>query len=106
MNRWASILPLQTFGRTVHQLGTPLILGGAPTPMPAPRYLVIEQRPDGHFLLRYSESGQFAGDTWHLNLEEAQGQARFEFGETLTWMVVPESESNPVSWLMTLGDRR
>jgi len=41
--------------------------------------LEIEDTDDGFLLLRYDKDGAFAGDTWHLTVEEAKEQAAFEF---------------------------
>jgi len=58
--------------------------------MPWPRVLLIEERPDGVFLDRYDEHGRSAGDTWHMNLQDAQDQAEDEYGGMLTeWREVP-----------------
>jgi hypothetical protein len=34
--------------------------------------------------MRYTEAGEFAGDTWHENKEDAVHQAEFEFGDGLS----------------------
>src|SRR5947209_16655200 len=49
------------------------------TPMPPASILIVDQQPDGIFLLRYSSRGEFAGDTWHEDFEEAKSQAEFEY---------------------------
>lgn len=41
----------------------------------APRSLLDGRDPDGYFLIRYSKSGEFAGDTWHGAFEDATDQA-------------------------------
>ena len=54
--------------------------------------LVIEQKPDGVFLYRLTDSGEYAGDTWHESIEAAKDQAVFEYGESLgTWQPIPAS---------------
>jgi len=58
--------------------------------MEAPALVAIEEKPDGVFLFRFTANGEVVGDTWHMNVEEAQQQARFEFGELLSeWKAVP-----------------
>jgi len=53
--------------------------------LPPAALLIIDEEPEGGWLLiRYSGSGQFAGDTWHENLEEAKRQAHSEFG-SVSW---------------------
>lgn len=45
---------------------------------PASRIEIVDA--DGGFLLvRYSASGEFAGDTWHATVDEAKRQALVEF---------------------------
>lgn len=53
------------------------------------------ERDEGHFLYRYARDGEFAGDTWHQSLEEAKGQANWEYGLQLQWVEVsvPDSEA-------------
>jgi hypothetical protein len=54
--------------------------------------LLIEQDEydGGFFLYRYTAAGVSAGDTWHLNLEDAKHQADFEFDGLITpWIDVP-----------------
>lgn len=46
---------------------------------PAPSFVVIEEQEGAFSLLRYTRSGEFAGDTWHLTLDEAKAQAEFEY---------------------------
>lgn len=47
-------------------------------------YLLIIQKaepPDvGWFLLAYSLQGDFKGDTWHDSLEDAEDQAKAQYG--------------------------
>ena len=80
----------------------PESLSGAPTEaLGWPRVLVIEYRPDGIFLLRYTEDGSFAGDTWHQALEDAQAQAVYEYGSSLsTWTAIPESADDPLAFAL------
>jgi hypothetical protein len=42
-------------------------------------------------LYRYTADGTFAGDTWHQSLDDAKGQADFEYGKALgSWQQIPE----------------
>lgn len=67
--------------------------------LPWPRILVIETKPDGIFLFRFTEDGKCVGDTWHMNLEEAQSQAEAEYGTHLSkWNDVPDAVEDPVSY--------
>jgi hypothetical protein len=59
--------------------------------MPAAAVVILEEHSEGVFLDRYSESGAFAGDTWHQTVELAKEQARFEFDvEPAGWETVPD----------------
>jgi hypothetical protein len=79
---------------TRHFLGLPPQLTGGVdhrVPLPQPRILIIDQDPEGFLLLRYSDSGEFGGDTWHSELEDAKQQAEFEYrGFIVGWRPVPE----------------
>ena len=80
---------------TQHFAGLPVALGGRAEErrlLPRAVLVLIEPRDDGVFLYRYSETGEFGGDTWHASVEEAKDQAAFEFGESLApWQPVPDS---------------
>lgn len=69
---------------------------------PWPTVLLIRAGQDAGFLLyRYTQDGQFAGDTWHMTLDEAKDQADFEFGEGLgPWRSVPEEVADPVTFAL------
>lgn len=59
--------------------------------MPAAQVVVIEEKKSGIFLYRLDANGADCGDTWHLSVEEAKHQARFEYGDALsTWRVMPD----------------
>lgn len=66
--------------------------------MPRPDLVVIDERPEGVFLLGLTANGEFAGDTWHRSVEEAKDQAAHQFGANLRWTSIPESESDPVQY--------
>ena len=70
MRRWAA-RTAGVEGRTGHLVGT--------TPMPPAVLAVIEERPDGVFILRWAADGSFAGDTWHMDRASARAQAEFEY---------------------------
>jgi hypothetical protein len=58
--------------------------------LPRPQVLVIEEKPDGIFLFRYTADGRFGGDTWHQDLAEAREQAEYEYEGALgAWREVP-----------------
>jgi len=63
--------------------------------------LIIEEQADGFFLYRYTTGAAFAGDTWHLTLDEAKEQAVFEYGDALGgWNSVPESSEDAVKYAL------
>ena len=68
-------------------------------PMQAPVLIAIEEKPDGVFLFRFTADGQVVGDTWHMTVEEAQQQARFEFPDLLSdWKSVPADVEDVVAF--------
>jgi hypothetical protein len=68
--------------------------------MPSAAVLVIERSEDGVLLIRYTESGGFAGDTWHPNTDEAQEQAAYEFGDSVSvWREIPTDVNDVVAFL-------
>jgi hypothetical protein len=87
MRRFARVGPNSGTPKVIHRIG--------PSPseqdtLPSAALLVIDSAHDGTFLYRFSERGDFAGDTWHGSVDEAEQQARFEYGP-LTW-----EEGSPV----------
>ena len=78
---------------TKHYRGLPPAITGGKDQrelMKAPVLIAIEEKSDGVFLLRFGADGQLVGDTWHMTVEEAKQQARFEFGDLLQWKAVPD----------------
>jgi hypothetical protein len=105
MNRWGLVLRDNVIGKTTHQVGLPKSLSGTePQPLPQARLLVIQEQPDGFFLYRYSGDGDFAGDTWHASLEDAFGQAAFEFSVPPgDWAAIPPEQPDAVKFLRRGG---
>jgi len=70
----------------------------ADSELPAAHRVEIESGKagdEGFCLNRYDVQGRFAGDTWHLTLEEAMEQAEFEFEIPPDgWEVVAEDEED------------
>jgi hypothetical protein len=65
------------------------------------RHVVTEEHPEGTYLFRYADDWSFSGDTWHPNLEEALGQAQWEFSvDQLLWRPITKQE------LLTLTNGR
>lgn len=75
--------------------------GGPQEQMPAPAVLVIEPDPSGFYLFGYAADGSFAGDTWHEDLEAAQGQATFAYGRYLgRWQEIPSEVEDPAAYAL------
>jgi hypothetical protein len=62
------------------------------TTLPPAALIILEPNPGGASLIRYSEGGAFAGDTWHRTPDEAKEQVQFEFGE-VSWNEAPAGPS-------------
>jgi hypothetical protein len=79
--------------KTKHYIGLPPELSSGRDErheMPLAAFLVIEEFVDYTMLIRYSVSGDYAGDTWHMNLQDAFEQASFEYGERIgAWDELP-----------------
>ena len=70
--------------------------------LPLAGVALIEEKPDGVFLLRYTGDGEFSGDTWHRSVDDAIEQSQFEFGNALgEWKVVPEEVENTVDFALS-----
>jgi hypothetical protein len=64
-----------------------------------PALVVIEEKPDGVFLFRFTADGRVVGDTWHMTVDEAQQQSRFEFADLLcNWKPVPDDVEDVVAF--------
>ena len=85
VERRIAVLPAHATALTKHTMN-----GQA---MKHARYIVTEEHPEDAYLFRYSDDWDFAGDTWHVNLEEALGQAEYEFSVAqLEWRVSSEAQ--------------
>jgi len=99
MNRWVARVS-GTLDETIHYDGAPpgLFEGVGRIPMPATGWVVLEVSKDGVFLIRYSDSGEFAGDTWSPTRDVALEVAAVEFGLAEDdWIAVPEGETDPIA---------
>jgi hypothetical protein len=65
--------------------------------LPRPTLAVIDEKPDGFYLIRLTNDGTFCGDTWHRTAEEARSQAEFEFAVGL-WREIPAYITDPRSY--------
>jgi hypothetical protein len=53
----------------------------ADMPLPHRIEIELEDGPEKPYMMyRYTESGEFCGDTWHLTLRDAIEQAGYEYG--------------------------
>jgi hypothetical protein len=57
--------------------------------LPRPTVALIDEKPDGFYLVRLTSDGHFCGDTWHLTADDARGQAQFEFERVGDWREIP-----------------
>jgi hypothetical protein len=82
--------------RVRHLVQWPPQLSGDPA-----RVLVIKEDNGSFLLFRYDEAGNFAGDTWHRNLEDAKHQVEFEYGPLVTdWEEVPPDIDDAVAFML------
>lgn len=70
-------------GKSRHYWGAPGELGGEQRPMADPTVLELAVAEEGSFLIRHTDGGEFAGDTWHMTREDAIHQAEFEYGDRI-----------------------
>jgi len=67
--------------------------------MESPAIIIIEQKPDGVFLYRYTADGRVVGDTWHMTVDDAKEQAHYEYGDSiLPWKLVPADTADVVAF--------
>lgn len=50
----------------------------------------------------YTAEGEFAGDTWHMDLDEAKDQASFEYGDAVQeCQELPEEIDDPLAYVLS-----
>jgi len=100
----AKVLRTPTEPKMRHYLGAPPRIGldtGGRVQMDPADILLIEERPDGVFLYRFTADGKFCGDTWHTSIDDAKEQADFEFDHLLPeWIEVPANVSDAISFAL------
>ena len=75
---WATVKRVK--GTCVHTFATIDESGPVPTErMADAARLEIDEADGAFYLIRLAANGDFAGDTWHETLEDAFGQAEFEY---------------------------
>jgi hypothetical protein len=96
----AKVLRTPTDPKVLHYLGAPPGIGldtGGRVQMDPADILLIEERPDGVFLYRFTVDGKFCGDTWNTSIDYAKEQADFEFDQLLPeWIEVPANVSDAI----------
>jgi hypothetical protein len=97
-SRWVALVGALTQERRVaHTDGFPL---DESKMLPIPDVVLVvpdvgENGEEGAVLFRYTAYGDFAGDTWHSSVGEAQEQAMYEYGDALiAWLEVPSEVSD------------
>ena len=101
----ALIGPLAAERRTAHTTGYPL----DPSKMlpVADVVLLVVGKEEGAMLFRYTAHGDFGGDTFHQNAEEALEQAAFEYGDALgEWLTVPDEITDPHAFAVQYAHER
>lgn len=98
----ARVAPTDAPLRVLHYLGMPSKLTGGSSScqlLPWPQIVLIESWPEGVVLVRFADAGQYAGETWHPNVEQALQQAAFEYAELLgAWSEIPPEVDDVVGW--------
>ena len=97
-----SILPMNfQRDKARHYVGLPPELAGGVDnreEMRGAAFLIIEQKPDGFFLYRYNDKGECVGDTWHMSIDDAKGQADSEYGANKQpWQLVANEDGDVVN---------
>jgi hypothetical protein len=107
--RWLTFLDAAARGVapvTSHYQGFPASISPvkeAPLELPSADFVILEETSQGFYLFRYTRSGEFAGDTWHQNRQDALEQAGHEFGEAeMNWQEIPQAVADPVAYAMHL----
>ena len=84
-----------------HQITHSWVMGDQRDLMPWPSILILEAH-DGHAMLyRYAADGNFAGDTWHENVEDAKEQAEYEYARVLNkWKEIPSDVQDAIEFAL------
>lgn len=69
-----------------------------PEPRPDVKVLLISQRPDGFFLERFDQRGEFVGDTRHDEMDDAMREAYSQYGPISDWRLCPDGV-DPLEYL-------
>ena len=66
--------------------------------MPVVQVLLISQRPDGFFLQRWNERGEFVGQTRHDEMDDAMREAYADYGRLSGWRLCPDG-ADPLEYI-------
>jgi hypothetical protein len=66
--------------------------------MPDVKVLLISQRPDGFFLERFDERGEFVRSTRHDEIDDAMREAYSEYGQISDWRLCPD-DADPLEYI-------
>lgn len=70
-------------------------------PLPWPHVVLIQGVTDGYLLIRYDVHGNFCGDTWHRDIDDAMEQAKYEYGSLVgEWISVPMNVDDPLKYAL------
>jgi hypothetical protein len=80
-------------------------LGDGAYAFPDPDILMLREREGGDWLMfRFTNSGEFCGDSWHKTLADASATAADEFGSTVgAWVEVPAVEQDDLAYALRLA---
>ena len=81
----------RTLGTTGHYRGDLKDGIASAVRLPDPITIEILEQDGAFFLFRLAGDGQCISDTWHQTLEEAKGQAKFEFD-------IADGDWKDISW--------
>ena len=106
-SRWLTIFDSSKMNFVVtHYLGCPPELSGQADNrilLPKPQILVIEEMGTDVFLFRFTEAGEYAGDTWHQSVEGAKKQAAFEYRIVDdAWEMIPDEVDDVVCFVSNM----
>ena len=89
----------------VHFMGLPLELTqqrDERIPLPYAYILLIAEKADGIYLFRFTKEGDYAGDTWHQSIFDAQRQARYEYQvQAIDWHPIPQNVTDALLFVLS-----